>query len=325
MNELILEKIRGEYFLCRIPGIVVTRSGALLAYYECRADASDWADIDIKIIRSEDGGDSWQTVAIVKGEGSTLNNPVMIVDGEIIHFLYCKNYKELFYAKSRDDGKSFCEAANVSYAFEEGRFFYNAAAIGPGHGIKHRGALIVPVWFAYNEKDRHAHAPSFIRTLYSTDGGNTWQLGGRIDSDELINPSECCLAVTEEGRVLISIRNENPKKRRALAISNTGYSGWGKPYLAENMPDPTCQGSMTHENGDIYHVNCASDSAIGTDAGRNNLTVKKSRDLFERFKEIFVDAEGGYSDVALRHGELCIIYESNIWGKGLLKYKRIKM
>ena len=319
MTEIILEKIRSQYFLCRIPGMILTQSGALVAYYECRGDASDWAEIDIKIIRSEDGGDSWQTIDVIKGEGSTLNNPVMIVDGDEIFLLYCKNYKELFLAKSVDDGKSFSASENISYAFEQGNFFYNAAAIGPGHGIKQGGALIVPMWFANNESEPRAHAPSFISTLYSVNGGKTWQLGERIDSEELINPSECCLAAMPDGRVIISIRNENPKKMRAFAVSDTGYSGWSEVWFAENMPDPTCQGSMTELHGELYHINCASDSA------RIDLTVKKSRDLFKSFYEVYVDREGGYSDIAIRNGELCVIYESDIWGKGLLKYKRIKM
>ena len=319
MSEIILERIRGDYFLCRIPGMIVTQTGALVSYYECRSDASDWANIDIKIIRSEDGGDSWQTVDIVKGEKNTLNNPVMIVDGEEIHFLYCKNYKELYYSKSIDDGKSFSSAENITYAFEAGNFFYNAAAIGPGHGIVHGDNLIVSTWVAYNENDPRAHQPSFISTLYSTDHGKTWQLGDVIDGEGLANPSECCLASSDNGKVLISIRNENPKKRRAFAKSDTGYSGWSRVYFAETMPDPTCQGSMTTLGGDIYHINCTSET------GRTDLKVKKSRDLFETFDEIFIDDEGGYSDIAIRNGELCIIYESDIWGKGLLKYERIKM
>ena len=320
MNEKTLERMRGEYFFYRIPGMVLTETGALVAYYECRNDASDWAEIDIKVIRSEDGGDTWQVSKIVNGENNTLNNPVMIVDGSTIHFLYCKNYKELYYSKSLDDGKSFSSAENISYAFENGGFFYNAAAIGPGHGIAHNGDLMIPVWFAYNGQDPKAHRPSFISTLYSSDHGKSWQLGERIDGDGLINPSECCLAVTEDDRVLISIRNENSQKRRAFAISDTGYSGWSKACFAENMSDPICQGSMTELDGEIFHINCVSENA------RAGLTVKKSRDLFKTFDEILVDCEGGYSDIAVRNGELCIIYERDLWGpNGLIQYKKIKI
>ena len=94
---MLLEKVNGEvYSQCRIPGIVITENGTLLAYYECRKSNSDWAEIDIKIIRSSDEGDSWQTVNVLEGNGNTLNNPVMFVKGEELHFLFLKNYKELF-------------------------------------------------------------------------------------------------------------------------------------------------------------------------------------------------------------------------------------
>ena len=83
-----LEQINGEYRVCRIPGLVATSQKTLLAYYECRRDgASDWAEIDLKVIRSCDRGDTWETATVIKGDGDTLNNPVMIVDGERLHLL----------------------------------------------------------------------------------------------------------------------------------------------------------------------------------------------------------------------------------------------
>ena len=105
---MLIEKVNnGIYSQCRIPGIVSTENGTLLAYYECRKTNSDWADIDIKIIRSTDEGNTWQTVALFPGNGNTLNNPVMFVKGDELHFLFLKNYKELFYCFSSDDGKTF--------------------------------------------------------------------------------------------------------------------------------------------------------------------------------------------------------------------------
>lgn len=68
----------------------MTQNGTLIAYYECRRADSDWADIDIKIIRSCDRGDNWETVDIIKSGSNTLNNPVMIVKDDTVHLLYCK-------------------------------------------------------------------------------------------------------------------------------------------------------------------------------------------------------------------------------------------
>ena len=84
---MILEKLNGNYAVYRIPSLVVTESGSLLACYECRGSQSDWSRIDIKIIRSTDKGESWQTVDIIPGDGHTLNNPMLTVDGDVIHLL----------------------------------------------------------------------------------------------------------------------------------------------------------------------------------------------------------------------------------------------
>lgn len=169
---MIVEKAYGDYTDFRIPGIVATGKGTLLRYCECRKTASDWAEIDIKISRSGDGGATWDTVLMIEGGGNTLNNPVMFVDGELLVFLYCKNYKEIWKRVSTDDGKSFGESERVDF---ESRvdFSYTVAAVGPGHGIVHGDTLVVPIWFAYNKEDEKRHKPSFISTLYSTDHGKS--------------------------------------------------------------------------------------------------------------------------------------------------------
>ncbi len=302
------------YFMYRIPGLVMTEKGTLLAYYECRDTQSDWANIDIKVSRSTDGGATWETVLVFHEERTTLNNPVMIIDGETVHFLYCRNYRELFYCKSTDDGVSFSAPVNKSETFERAGFFYNVAAVGPGHGIRHRGNLLVPVWFACNRDRPKAHHPSFISTIVSSDGGESFRVGERIGDELFRNPSECALAITPDGRVLNSIRNENPERCRGLAISDDGFSDWQDVHLEASLPDPVCMGSMTHRDGTIYHINCESKTA------RENLTVKVSRDGMKSFERIPVDRITAYSDVAVSEDTLYILYE----GENGLYFRAIK-
>lgn len=315
---MLMEKTFGEtYHMCRIPGIVLTEQGTLLAYYECRRSASDWADIDLKIIRSTDKGDTWETTLLIPSAGNTMNNPMITVEGETIHFFYCENYKRLFHRVSTDDGRTFSEPVELTAVFDEGGFFYNVIAVGPGHGIVHNGVLLLPVWIGYNREDPKAHHPSFAATIYSQDSGNSWKLGEVIGRELLIDPSECALAVTPDNRVLISIRNVNDCRSRAFALSETGYSGWTDLHFAENMPDPVCMGSMAHTKDAVYHINCA------TRKGRENLTIKVSRDNFETFEEIFVDNPAGYSDIAVGAEDIFVLYEKDIANDGLY-FKRIK-
>lgn len=311
---MLIEKVYGPvYSQCRIPGIVITEKGTLLAYYECRRSHSDWADIDIKVIRSTDEGDSWETVTVIESGGNTLNNPVMFVNGEEIHFLHIKNYKEIYHSVSTDDGKTFSPPEEKAFDCD---FFYNVVAVGPGHGIVHNGKMIVPVWFAQNREVPKAHHPSIIATLYSTDG-EQWQIGDVLGED-LRDPSECALAVTADNRVLISIRNESGTYERAFAWSEDGIRNWQDLHFDPRMPDPICMGSMTHENGTIYHINCESKTA------RENLVVKKSGDGFNTFESIFVDTPAGYSDLAVKGDTLYVFYERDS-NNGGLYFQRIRL
>src|SRR5262249_55878815 len=132
--EPVLEKTnlfeagKDGYALYRIPGIVVTAKGTLLAYCEARkGDRGDWGTIDIMLRRSNDGGKTWgarrklvepgdkvpKNPAAVKqklGEPGevTVNNPVAIVDRKsgVVHFLYCIEYARCYYMRSDDDGQT---------------------------------------------------------------------------------------------------------------------------------------------------------------------------------------------------------------------------
>lgn len=313
MFKKLMEKVGGNYAMCRIPGMVLTEEKALLAYYECRkGDTSDWDDIDIRIIRSTDGGESWETVHVIGSDGATLNNPVMIANGNTLHFLYCKNYRQIYHAVSRDGGRNFSEAREITEVADEIGCPFTVVAIGPGHGICHNGRLLAPVWYAYDPNDLQAHHPSFIATVYSDDNGESWHMGEIIGRDTLVDPSECALAVTAEGDVMISIRNECPEMMRALAFSKTGIDGWSKPTLTPTLPDPVCQGSMDHANGLIYHVNCD----CGIQRVRTNLTVKISRDNFATFDPIRIDDEGGYADIAVDGDTVYVLYERAVCRMG---------
>lgn len=302
---MVVEKAIADYTDFRIPGLVVTEKGTLLRYCECRRSQSDWTDIDIKVNRSTDSGKTWKTVLLIESGGNTLNNPVMFVNENKLVFLYCKNYKEIWKCTSVDDGQTFGKVDRVNFESSVD-FFYNVVAVGPGHGIVHNERLLVPIWFAYNKQNETAHRPSFISTLYSDDGGETFCVGEIIFKDLLKNPSECAFAVTAENEILISIRHEGEIRKRGLAKSADGISAWSEPYFEENLSDPICMGSMTHRNGMIYHSNC--DSA----GERKNLTIKISDDCFKTSRNIYVSDFGGYSDIAVWEDKLFIFYEKTI-------------
>ncbi len=81
----------------------MTLRGTILAYCAARKDGiGDWADIDIALRRSLDGGRSWLPRQILVDAGTaTADNPTAIVDHKTgaVHFLYQVNYARCFCAQ----------------------------------------------------------------------------------------------------------------------------------------------------------------------------------------------------------------------------------
>jgi sialidase-1 len=164
------------YARFRIPGIVASVDGTLLAYCEARKTDDDWADIDILLRISHDGGRTFSEPAVLAScakEGKTVNNPVMIAsrDGSL-HFLYCVEYGletaggGVFYRKSTDDGAIWSEPRDISAMTSPE--LRNVFATGPGHGIELAdGTLFVPCWTVLKKHcaEPHSHHPGSVCCL----------------------------------------------------------------------------------------------------------------------------------------------------------------
>ena len=73
---------QGGYHTYRIPALMVTRSGTLLAFCEGRKhSSSDTGDIDLLLRRSVDGGKTWGKTQVVWDDGpNTCGNPCPVLD-----------------------------------------------------------------------------------------------------------------------------------------------------------------------------------------------------------------------------------------------------
>jgi sialidase-1 len=84
------------YNTFRIPAIVKSKDGTLLAFCEGRKNSgSDTGDIDLLLRRSIDGGNKWSRIITVWDDGSnTCGNPTPVVDPETgrIHLLMTWNF-----------------------------------------------------------------------------------------------------------------------------------------------------------------------------------------------------------------------------------------
>lgn len=315
-----------EYGLYRIPGIVTLDDGAMIAYTEARKNSSDWADMDIVMRKSTDQGQTWSgDMVLVDGTGDndalissyppgTMNNPVMIPDGEKVHILYCVEYHEVYYTYSEDAGSTWQEPVNITESCRENNPYpFKVIATGPGHGIvlsensANPGRLTVPIWMA-NGSTNTAHSPSVVSTLYSDDQGATWHVGEVVyATSDMPNPNETTMVELSDGRVMLNMRNTSGRKRRAITISDDGASNWSTPRFDEALIDPICFGStIKYDENTILFTNAKSTSS------RVNITVKLSEDdaktwPYEKTIEI---GPGAYSDITVdRNKNIQVLYE----------------
>ncbi len=326
----VFEPQAGAYASMRIPALVLTKKGTLLAFCEGRiSSASDWADMDLLMKRSTNKGINWSETKIIaaRKDGRPISNATPIVDDNgTIHLLYHRGYEQAFYTKSTDDGKTWTSPIDITSVFEKFKPAYNwqVLAPGPGHAIQLKnGRLVVPVWLADPDKllPHKSHRPSCIATIYSDDHGQTWQNGEiiAINNPDFKNPSETVAVELEDGRVMLNIRNETAVRRRAISYSANGATNWTKPVFDDELYEPICMASLIklpRRNIDkqttLLFIN--PDNPGDPKALRKNLTAKISRDSGESWtiKKILDPGFAGYSDVAASlKGEVYCLYEAN--------------
>jgi sialidase-1 len=343
-KHVIYEADSGGYATYRIPGLVVTDRGTLLAYCEARkTSASDWGAIDLVYRRSTDGGKTWSESKKVVDIGGgfeknpvavnlklgkfpdiTVNNPVMIADRGVVHFLYCVEYMRCFYTRSEDDGRSFAPPVEITPAFEAFRPAYDwkVIATGPGHGIRlsKTGRLVVPVWLSTGEGGS-GHRPSAVATIYSDDGGKTWAAGDIVvKHPDLANPSETAAVELPDGKVMLNIRHESTPHQRAVSVGPDGATKWSKPAFDPALPEPVCMGSLARWGDRILFANPHNPDG----RERKNLSVHASDDAGKtwKYRRAVEPGPSGYSDLAVGpDGWAYCLYESGrVEGKpGVIK------
>lgn len=328
----------------RIPGIVVTTEGTVLAYCEARKnDSSDWGEIEVHLRRSTDGGRTWlpsQHIAhkadriegnprkATGGEKEqTVNNPVAIVDRETgaIEFLYCVNYARCFSMRSTDDGLTWTAPVEITASFEPFRAKYDwkVIATGPGHGIQLKsGRLVVPIWLAYGAVGDHK--PSAAATIYSDDHGKTWQAGDLClpNEGDFGDPNETTITELSDGRVMLVSRSVSKANRKLVTTSPDGAKGWTTPVFHDQLWEPICMagivahpskpGTLIYSNPHTLNLEKDGTEVPAGRGKRENLSIKLSHDDGKTWpiNKTLEPGKSAYSDLAvLPDGTVLCLYE----------------
>jgi sialidase-1 len=316
----------------RIPGLIITADGTLLAYCEAREGGSDWSNQRLVLRRSTDGGKTWsaqreilmlpelrEELGHAQTNARTYHNLVMIPDpGGAVHAIFCLDYWRTFYATSEDDGLTWSEPREITDViarYREKDWNWRVVGNGTGHGLRlENGRLLVPLWLSTSTQTRgHGHRPSHVGVLFSDDRGATWQIGDWVAKHlppALLTPNETCAVQLADGRVLFNMRHETKNHRRAVSISPNGATDWSTPFFDEALFDPVCEASILRLTkvpaSDRHRILFCNPDSRPADPNskelsrRRNLTLKLSYDEAETWpvRKVLEPGIAGYSDLA---------------------------
>lgn len=244
------------YHTFRIPALLVTKKGTLLAFCEGRKTSrSDKGDIDLLLKRSSDGGKTWGPLQLVHEDGGdakiTIGNPCPVVDQEtgVIWLTFIRNATDVFVSSSDDDGRTWTKPLKITESVKKEDWTW--VATGPGVGIQlrhapHKGRLVIPCNHRTKPDDRPAITHSHV--FWSDDHGKSWKLGGVVAPFT----NECQVAELTDGSLLVNMRNfwgsdgKEPAKgkMRAVALSKDGGQTWADLRFDKALIEPVCQASF---------------------------------------------------------------------------------
>ena len=257
----------------RIPAIVRTDKGTLLAFAEARTTGADASVHQIAVRRSTDNGKSWGPLAFAAGsDAHWVGNPTAVFTADNKAMLvYVKHNKTCAgdcgtgngMVTSSDDGLTWSADTDLSAMFGPA----SGSLPGPGAALQlradggpHAGRILVPSHHGPYERDY---------VSVSDDGGTTW----RTIATTFPKMDEAQMTQLANGSIVLNMRHAcAPEHVRGVSFSHDGGDTFSAISFDTALISPVCQASIATIAGKTYFSNPASKTA------RDNITIRRSSD-----------------------------------------------
>ena len=300
------------------PNVVVSLAGTVLAFFGHPEE--------VKVRRSEDGGDTWGPEIMIgkgiHGGGATVNER----NGDILAFIEDGHPPApLTVYRSQDDGKTWQPLEVVIRKDANGNvpsMHFNEQGITLVHG-EHVGRLVRPARHYGEANYPRKHWPTHYTTaIYTDDGGKTWDTSVPFAD---MGTGEAALVELSDGRLYYNSRchwnAEKPPKKRRCAWSDDGGETWRDWQVVEILPDGPqgatygCFGGLVRlpvkDRDILLYSNCDSDGDVQN--GRRRGTVWASFDGGKTWPIKRLAFEGGFAYSALGAGRFGTESEGHIY------------
>jgi sialidase-1 len=339
-KAMVLREAGQKAHTYRIPGLITTKKGTLIAVYDVRYEnSSDLpGNIDVGMSRSEDGGRSWEPMRIIMDmgkpqDGNGIGDPCILYDPAadkiIVAALWSKGDRSIrgsgpglkpeetgqfMTVESTDDGRNWTMPRSITPMVKDPawRIFFQA----PGVGIVMKdGTLVMPA--QYWDASGLPHST----IVFSKDHGATWKRG----TGAAPNTTECQVVETQPGVLMLNMRDNRGGYRTVATTRDLGKTWEPHPTSGRALPDPVCMAGLLRAevlvSGQMKDVLFFSNPMSGRE--RVNLGIRVSRDLGETWSEgQLIDERKSYGYSVLTRidaNTIGLLYE----GTGSLYFMRI--